>query len=244
MTRCGRCWRGRGVTEVATRFGVSRQSVYTWVGRYRAGGRVPAAADPSGVGTGAAWLGAGTQGGGAAAVAGGDLADPGPQRAGRPPAPPSSPPRLSALGARGADVAVADGHHGWGLAGRRPGDLGAAPGGPDRQRVQFTGRFAKPAGSRCCSNSSCGTTGAPTADQGPLADHHREGGAVPPDPPARTARARGAVRQPGTSPEGGGCPGGGLQPPAAPSGTGHGRPSIAVPSPPEQSRRAWPGRGP
>ena len=77
---------GRGVTEVATRYGVSRQSVYTWVGRYRAGGRVPAAADPSGVGTGAAWLGAGTQGGGAAAVAGGDLADPGPQRAGRPPA--------------------------------------------------------------------------------------------------------------------------------------------------------------
>jgi hypothetical protein len=77
---------GRGVTEVAARYGVSRQSVYTWVGRYRAGGRVPAAADPSGVGTGAAWLGAGTQGGGAAAVAGDDLADPGPQRAGRPPA--------------------------------------------------------------------------------------------------------------------------------------------------------------
>jgi transposase len=29
---------GRGVTEVAARYGVSRQSVYTWVGRYRAGG--------------------------------------------------------------------------------------------------------------------------------------------------------------------------------------------------------------
>jgi transposase len=29
---------GRGVTEVATRYGVSRQSIYTWMGRYRAGG--------------------------------------------------------------------------------------------------------------------------------------------------------------------------------------------------------------
>jgi transposase len=29
---------GRGVTEVAARYGVSRQSVYTWMGRYRAGG--------------------------------------------------------------------------------------------------------------------------------------------------------------------------------------------------------------
>lgn len=29
---------GRPVTEVAARYGVSRQSVYTWVGRYRAGG--------------------------------------------------------------------------------------------------------------------------------------------------------------------------------------------------------------
>ena len=29
---------GRPVTEVAARYGVSRQSIYTWVGRYRAGG--------------------------------------------------------------------------------------------------------------------------------------------------------------------------------------------------------------
>jgi transposase len=29
---------GRGVTEVAARYGVSRQSVYTWLSRYRAGG--------------------------------------------------------------------------------------------------------------------------------------------------------------------------------------------------------------
>jgi hypothetical protein len=29
------------------------------------------------------------------------------------------PPRLPAVGARGADVAVADGRHGWGVAGRR-----------------------------------------------------------------------------------------------------------------------------
>jgi transposase-like protein len=69
---------GRGVTEVAGRYGVSRQSVYTWVGRYRAGGlrgfrigriapttartdqrrgrggRVRAAAEASGLGPGAA----------------------------------------------------------------------------------------------------------------------------------------------------------------------------------------------
>jgi hypothetical protein len=48
------------------------------------GDRVRAAADPSGVGPAAAWLGAGTHTGGAEAVAGDDLADPGLQRAGRP----------------------------------------------------------------------------------------------------------------------------------------------------------------
>ena len=135
---------GRPVTEVAARYGVSRQSVYTWVGRYRAGGlaglqdrshRPHHSPDKTSAEVEAAVCelrrthpGWGPQrlgwelehkGGGAAAVAGDDLADPGPQRAGRPPAPPSSPPRLSALGARGADVAVADGHHGWGLAGQR-----------------------------------------------------------------------------------------------------------------------------
>jgi len=209
------------------------------------------------------------------AVAGDDLADPGPQRADRSPAAPA-PPRLSALGAPGADVAVADGHHGWGLAGRRrrvqaghrdrrplpllrggppgaPGDrpggvpgtggrlagLGAAHRGPDRQRSAVHRQVRQAAPDRGAVRADpARQRHHPPPHQGPLADHHREGGAVPPDPAAGAARASAAVRQPGAGAEGGRCLGGGLQPPAAPSGAGDGGPSIAVPSPPGRPGRA------
>jgi hypothetical protein len=216
---------GRGVTEVAGRYGVSRQSVYTWVGRYRAGGlaglqdrshrpnhspdkttaEVEAAVcelrrTHPGWGAAAAWLGAGTQTGGAAAVAGDDLADPGPQPADRRfPASPS-PPRLSALEreapmslwqmdimggvwlATGTEAklvtgiddhsrdcvvahlvlqatgravcqALVDGLAAWGLPGEVLTDTGSSSPAVSPSR----------AGSRCCSNSSCGTTGSATA---------------------------------------------------------------------------------
>jgi transposase len=106
---------GRGVTEVAARSGVSRQSVYTWVGRYQAGGlaglqdrthRPNNSPDNTSAEVEAAvcelrrthpgWGRSGLAGswnasGWGRGVAGDDLADPGPQRAGQSPASPSPP---------------------------------------------------------------------------------------------------------------------------------------------------------
>ena len=95
---------------------------------------------------------------------------------------------------------------------------------------QFTGRFGKPRPAEVLFERICRDNGiTPAAHQAVLADHHREGGTLAPDPADRVPGRRRAVRLDRGSPGRGRCLAGGIQHrPAAPV-AGHGHPGHEVP---------------
>ena len=113
---------------------------------------------------------------------------------------------------------------------RRDEDLRGAVGGADRQRqaVHRPVHQAAPGGGAV-------RAGLPRArhhrqaHRPVLADHHREGGAVAPDPAPRAARCGRPVRRPALGPGGDQRLGARLQPRPAAPGPGHGHPRQPVP---------------
>ena len=238
---------GAPVTEVARRYGVSRQAVHGWLGRYEREGLTgladhshrpahqPRQLDAQIEALICQMRGAHPRWGprrllfelgkakvSPAAVPVDHLPGAGPPSAGARPQAQAPPPGLQALAARGADAAMADGRHRLGVPGRWHGteadlrDRRSFPVLRDRRRgppgyrprhlpcihrrhadlrhpekSSRTTASSSPAGSasparpRCCSSGSAARTASGAADQAVLADHHREGGTLAPDPANR-----------------------------------------------------------